>query len=56
MDSEINRAYKTSIKCREEIVLSLISFMEGENIWSLFTIVRVVSVAKYRLISKSTYF
>lgn len=57
MDSEINRAHKTSIKCREEIVLlSLISFMEGENIWSLFAIVRVVSVAKYRLISKSTYF
>lgn len=57
MDSEINRAYKTSIKCREEIVLlSLISFMEGENIWSLFARVKVVSVAKYGLISKSTYF
>lgn len=56
MDSEINRAYKTSIKCQEEVVLlSLILFTEGENTWSLFAIVRVVSVPKYRLISKSTY-
>lgn len=57
MYSEINRAYKTSIKCREEVVLlSLISFMEAENIWSLFAIVRVISVANYGLISKSTCF